>query len=92
MLDEELVPFAEAGDHAHTGFTNQERLAIRYAELMHQNPGGMTQAFIAELLGEFSESEVIELGMAVAQFIGMGQLIHMLGLPNPGVVPVPSEV
>ncbi len=87
MLDEELVPFAEAGEHTHAGFTNQERLAIRYAELMHQNPQGMTQEFIAELLVEFSEGEVVELGLAVAQFIGMGQLIEMLGLPNPSVVP-----
>lgn len=91
MLDEALVPAAEAGEHADPGFTNQERLAIRYAELMHRNPQGMSEQFVAELLDHFDEGEVVELGLAVAQFIGMGQLIHMLGLPNPTVVPVPAE-
>ncbi len=50
---------------------------------MHQTPGAMTDECIAEMRCEFSDAEVIELGIAVAQFIGMGQLIHMLGLPNP---------
>lgn len=83
MLDEELVPFAEEGDVTAGSFTERERLAIRYAELMQQSPRSMTDEFMAELRVEFTDPEVIELCIAVAQFIGMGQLIHMLGLPNP---------
>ena len=65
-------------------------MAIRYAELMHQQPDAMTDAFMADLRSVFSDPEVIELAISVAQFIGMGQLIHMLGLPNPAFA-VPSS-
>jgi alkylhydroperoxidase family enzyme len=87
VLDEALVPFAQYGDVSNTGFTARERLAIRYADLMHRTPGAMTTAFMDELRAEFTDPEIVELGLAVAQFIGMGQLIHMLGIPNPAVVP-----
>jgi alkylhydroperoxidase family enzyme len=89
VLEEDLVAPAEAGEFAHPGFTVQETMAIRYAETMHQDPHAMTQERVDELRTAFSDAEIVELGFSVAQFIGMGQLIHMLGLPNPSVAPVP---
>jgi hypothetical protein len=60
---------------------------VRYAEAMHgpaKHPGA---GLLEELLSEFSSNEFLELAMTVAQFISMGQLVHLLGIPNPTVIP-----
>jgi alkylhydroperoxidase family enzyme len=43
--------------------------------------------FLARMLAVFTESEFIELGMVIAQFIAMGQFVSMLRIPNPSLVP-----
>lgn len=50
---------------------------------MHRSPTLVDQQFVDAMLMHFSHAEFLELAFAVAQFISMGQLIHMLGLPNP---------
>jgi hypothetical protein len=38
---------------------------------------------VRSLLQWFSEPEIIEIGVLVGQFMGMGQLFAVLGIPNP---------
>ena len=67
-------------------FTDRERLAVRYAEAMHQHPHDVPSTLIDDLRGVYTDAEFVELAYCVAQFIGMGQLIHLLGVPNPDVI------
>ena len=45
-------------------------------------------AFVAELLALLGPDEFLELATVVAQFIGMGQVFAVLGIPNPAHVGV----
>lgn len=48
-------------------------------------------ALLAEMLTVFSEAEFVELGIVIAQFISMGQLVSMLRIPNPDLVPFQED-
>jgi hypothetical protein len=48
---------------------------------------GMPDKLWAELQTVFTPEEVIELGMAVANYKGMGQFFAMLGVPAPEIRP-----
>lgn len=60
---------------------------MRFAEAMHQRPGDVPPEVLAGVRSEFSDAEFVELGYTIAQFIGMGQFVHLLGVPNPDVTP-----
>lgn len=59
---------------------------MRYGEAMHQRPADVPRELIDDLRSQFTDAEFTELAFAVAQFIGMGQLINLMGVPNPDVV------
>lgn len=47
---------------------------FRYGELMATDHLAITDATYAELREHFSEAEIVELGMTVAFFVGLGRL------------------
>ena len=55
-------------------------MAIEYAERMATDHHGIDDAFFERLHGEFSEPEILELGMLIGQFIGVGRLLMVLDL------------
>ncbi len=61
------------------GFTEAEKVAIRYAELLAANHTAIDQPLIDELLQHYTEGQVLELGWAAAAYIGFGRLIHTFG-------------
>lgn len=67
-------------------FSERERAAVRYVEVMHTDPRLRGSDAITALRDHFTDAEVIELSFTVAQFISMGQLIHAMGIPNPDAV------
>lgn len=87
MIEEELVEAVQLGQVDDDRFTARERLAVRYAETMHQRAQDVPDELLADLRQVFTDAEFVELAFAVAQFIGMGQLIHLLGVPNPDAAP-----
>ena len=52
---------------------------MRFAEKMALDWRSADADFRAELLGEFSEAEVAELGMMIGQYIALGRLLHFAG-------------
>lgn len=82
-----MVEACQTGEIDDDRFTGAERLAVRYAEAMHQHPHDVPEGLIDEIRSAFTDAEFVELAYCVAQFIGMGQLIHLLGVPNPDVAP-----
>lgn len=84
--EDELVDAAQAGRFDDPAFTDRERAAMRFGDAMHQRPRDVPTEVLAEVRSQFDDAEFTELAYCVAQFIGMGQLIHLLGVPNPDVV------
>jgi alkylhydroperoxidase family enzyme len=55
---------------------------------MHERPRQMPADVVDAMRAQFDDPEFVEVGYVVAQFIGMGQFVHLLGVPNPDVVPL----
>ena len=66
-LDEGIDSYA-----ASERFTEAEKIALRYSDLMSSNPDAVDDAFFAELRKHYSDDEVVELGL----FIGFNLGFH----------------
>lgn len=62
--------------------SNRERLAVRYAKEMGENPKGLSkdEDFWGELKASFSDMEITDLTYCIAGWMGMGRVAHVLGL------------
>lgn len=72
-LTEELVCSLER-PMAAEDLTPAERIAIRYGELMATNHLAIDDEFYDRLRDHFTEPEIVELGLNVAMFVGVGRL------------------
>jgi alkylhydroperoxidase family enzyme len=72
-LTEDLVCSLEKPMEA-DDLDERERLAIRYGELMATNHLALDDAFHDRLKELFTEPEIVELGLNVAMFVGVGRL------------------
>jgi alkylhydroperoxidase family enzyme len=68
-------------------FSNRERLAVSYAEKLAVDHRSLDDAFFDELRTEFSDAEIVEIGMMAGQYIGFGRLLMVLDL-TPKFCPV----
>jgi alkylhydroperoxidase family enzyme len=64
-------------------FTGRERLALEYAELMALEHTAIGDAFFRRLRAEFTDAEIVELTMAIGQYIGFGRFLHVLEVVRP---------
>ena len=67
MIDEGVERYRESGK-----FTEAEKLAFRYSELMATDPGAIGEEFYGALREHYSEAEIVELGV----FIGFNAGYH----------------
>lgn len=65
MLDEGIGRYAES-----ERFTEAEKIALRYSELMSANPDAVDAAFFDELRKHYSEEQIVELGIFIAINLG----------------------
>ena len=72
-LTEDLVCSLERPMEA-DDLTEAERVAIRYGELFATNHLAIDDAFYDELRKHFTEPQIVELGLNVALFVGVGRL------------------
>jgi alkylhydroperoxidase family enzyme len=79
-LEESLARAAMQGRTDDARFSERERAALRYSDLMWHDHKAMPDDFWDELMRLFTPREFTELGMTVAMCIGMGQFNAMLGL------------
>jgi AhpD family alkylhydroperoxidase len=72
-LTEDLVCSLEKPLEA-DGLTEAEKLAIRYGELFATNHLAIDDDFYDQLREHFTEPQIVELGLNVAMFVGVGRL------------------
>ena len=62
--------------------SHREKLAVRYAKEMGENPKLLSknEAFWNELKTSFSDMEITDLTYCIAGWMGMGRVAHVLGL------------
>lgn len=72
-VDEDAVCSLERPQEANN-LSAAEKAAIRYGELMATDHLAIDDAVYADLRRHFSESEIVELGMTCAFFVGFGRL------------------
>jgi alkylhydroperoxidase family enzyme len=84
VVEEELVPALLDGSAAQDPrLTDRERAALRYTERFWHDHASVDRAAVADLLEHVTEGEFLELATCVSQFIAMGKLFAVLGIPNP---------
>jgi alkylhydroperoxidase family enzyme len=64
-------------------FSEREKIALEFAELMALDHKSIGDDFFRRMRAEFSDAEVVELGMAIGQYIGFGRLLMVLDLERP---------
>jgi len=69
-------------DQPGDAFTSREAVAIRYAEKLAVDHHNINDDFFVELRSEFSDPEILELGMMIGQYIGFGRLLKVLDLED----------
>jgi alkylhydroperoxidase family enzyme len=64
------------------GYSERERLAIRYAEGLGQSPDAIAQdeEFWARARAVFSDAEIVDLSYSIGAWMANGRVLHALGL------------
>jgi alkylhydroperoxidase family enzyme len=81
-ITEEIVaalPAYETGP-----FSDREKAALRYADQMYEDHHKVDDARFADLRTRFTDDEILELSWAIGEFISLGKIIYVLGLPYGG--------
>jgi alkylhydroperoxidase family enzyme len=72
-------------------YSEQERLAIEYAERFLLDHTRIDDAFFDRLRSCFSDAEILDLTVCIAAFMGLGRLLRVLGLDETCQVDVRPE-
>ena len=78
-ITEELV--AALADYENGPFSDLEKVALRYADRMYADHHAVDDALWGELRAHFTDDEALELSWAIAEFIALGKIIYVLGVP-----------
>lgn len=68
-------------------FSEREKAALRYADQMYFDHHAVDDARWADLRARFTDDEIFELSWAIVEFIALGKMIYVLGVPF-GAAPV----
>jgi len=78
-ITEEVV--AAIPDYENGPFTDREKVAFRYADRMYVDHHKVDDALFAEVRAHFTADETLELTWAIAEFIALGKVISVMGMP-----------
>ena len=85
-LDEDF--YCAVGSGGDSSFSEQERLAIEYAERFAIDHASIDDAFMQRLRGVFSDPEVFDLTICVSAFLGLGRTLRVLGITETSLTDV----
>jgi alkylhydroperoxidase family enzyme len=86
-LGEELYGKVESED-GRAGLTEQERLAVEYAERFALDHERIDDAFMDRMRSCFTDAEILDLTICVAAFLGLGRALHVLGITETNLTDV----
>lgn len=81
--------YAHVADHDTSDlYSEQERLAIAYAERFAVDHLGIDDAFFVGLRTVFTDAEILDLTICLAAFLGLGRLLRVLGIDETSLIDV----
>ena len=81
--------YAHVADHATAPqYSDQERLAIAYAERFAVDHLAIDDAFFLQLRNAFTDPEILDLTICLAAFLGLGRLLRTLGIDETSLTDV----
>jgi AhpD family alkylhydroperoxidase len=69
-------------------YSEQERLAIAYAERFALDHLAIDDAFFGQLRGVFTDAEILDLTICLAAFLGLGRLLRVIGIEETSLIDV----
>ena len=78
QLTEDMIQ--KMHDYEPSDLTERQKMALRLADQLSFDHRGIDAAFMARLKTQFSEEEIIDLGMASAFLFGWGRFIEAFGI------------
>lgn len=73
--------YAHVAEHReHPEYSEAERVAIEYAERFALDHLAIDDAFFERLRAQFSDADVLDLTICIADFLGFGRLTQVLKL------------
>lgn len=73
---------------SYTGYTDRQRLAVEYAERFATDHSSIDDDMMDRLRAAFSDSEVLDLTMCVAVYLGLGRALEVLGIDDATTIDV----
>jgi len=86
-VDEEFYIHVGEHDSSHL-YSDQERLAITYAERFALDHLSIDDAFFDRLRNLFTDAEILDLTICMATFLGVGRLLRVLGIDQTSLIDV----
>jgi len=80
--------YAHVADHGADEYSEQERLAIEFAERFALDHINIDDAFFARLRANFTDAEILDLIICAAEFLGFGRMLRVLGIDETSLVDV----
>jgi alkylhydroperoxidase family enzyme len=81
--------YAHVADHGTSDlYSEQERLAIAYAERFAIDHLAIDDAFFVGLRAVFTDAEILDLTICLAAFLGLGRLLRVLGIEETSLLDV----
>lgn len=87
-IDEEF--YAHVGDSSWDGFSPRELMAAEFAERFALNHLDMDDPFWTRLRAEFTDAEIVDLGLCVGMWVSQGRLNRVLDVDGGCRVPIPG--
>ena len=81
LTEEKISRLAEY--RTDSSFTEREKTALEFAERMATEHKSIDDEFFRRARAHFTDPEIVELGMAIGQYIGFGRLLMVLDLERP---------
>jgi AhpD family alkylhydroperoxidase len=81
--------YVHVGEHETSElYSEQERMAIAYAERFAVDHLSIDDGFFAGLKQVFTDTEILDLTICLATFLGLGRMLRVLGIDETSLVDV----
>ncbi|HIF62570.1 MAG: hypothetical protein ABGY28_01235 [bacterium] len=83
MVGQEDVEGLYCSVHEYAGnsdYSEQEKLAIEYAERFCLQHDTLDEEFFERLRAQFSEAEIVDLAVCCSMFVGLGRMLAVFGV------------